>query len=136
MAGRLPRTEDGRIDLHASIRYGVNAWARRSGAVPAEIRADELEDALRMAAHAAAHLVVTRILTAGPGADRKAVAAGALRDALDRFSVPDAQEVPDRLEPSRWWRVGRDGKRPAAQAGSGPDTRTLRRSAVGHLNHG
>lgn len=100
MAGRLPVAPDGRIDLHAILRAGVNALAGEHLAVgPWE--GEALHNALRTAADAAARLVLTRIMAAGPGADLGAVAAVALREALGLFGVAEAEDAPigDRLGP-------------------------------------
>ena len=98
--GRLPVAANGRIDLAAIIRAGVVALSGRPLPDAADL-AESFEDGLRVAAHAATRLMLTRFQAAEPGADLGAVAAGALREALELFGVAEAAEapIPDRLEP-------------------------------------
>ena len=100
MAGRLPVAPDGRIDLHAIIRAGVNALLGERLAIGPEA-GEAYDRTLCIAASATAHLMLTRIMAAEPGADLGTVAAGALREALTLFGIGEVEDapIPDRLEP-------------------------------------
>ncbi len=101
-AGRLPVLAGGAVDLHAVVRAGAATLLqqRPAGGGATDLTAAEaFDDGLRAAASTTAHLIVTRIAQAGPGADVGKIAATALAEALDMTGVAAGEPVPSRLKP-------------------------------------
>jgi hypothetical protein len=85
--GRLPVFPNGKIDLYALIGAGVASMARsRNDSKASGEFGSTFDTGMRAAAKVTAHIVVRRIVEAGPGADVNAVAAEALAEALQLFS--------------------------------------------------
>lgn len=100
--GRLPLLPDGRIDLHAIVRRGLQEYARdhrnRSAGVVNTMTMDERAEALmRTAANLTAHLVMTAMTESD--ADPGKAAARALKLAYETLDLPAGEEpLPDELE--------------------------------------
>lgn len=88
--GRLPVLPDGKIDLSCLIRAGVAAMARSRSNPEASTdlgAAETFDIGLRTAASVTAHIIVRRMVAAGPGADIGIVAAEALAEALNMAGI-------------------------------------------------
>jgi hypothetical protein len=95
--GRLPVLPNGRIDLYALIHAGVAAMARsrnNPGALSNLGAAETFDIGLRTAASVTAHIIVRRMVAAGPGADVGTVAAEALAEALDMTGIAVGDMAP------------------------------------------
>jgi hypothetical protein len=101
--GRLPVLPNGSIDLHSVIRAGAAslAQARNNPCATGDLVAGErFDSAIRAAARVTAHIIVHRIVEAGPAADLGTVAAEALSETLNMMGI-DIGNVPRaaRIEP-------------------------------------